>query len=111
MARHSTLPTRYDWWIWMYAWNASARTVVSNNLSSVILFGYFLSIVETKMVQWCISESELLASLQFRKEDGWLSAFYSCLIRKVLGLSKHMQWNNECIIVYASFADSLSSSF
>ncbi|KAM3229892.1 hypothetical protein ACQJBY_060603 [Aegilops geniculata] len=29
-----------------------------------------------------ISESELLASLKFGKEDGWLSAFYSCLIRK-----------------------------
>ncbi|GJN08530.1 hypothetical protein PR202_ga26464 [Eleusine coracana subsp. coracana] len=30
----------------------------------------------------CEEESELLSSLQFGKEDGWLSAFYSCLIRK-----------------------------
>ncbi|KAE8789356.1 anaphase-promoting complex subunit 6 [Hordeum vulgare] len=30
----------------------------------------------------CEEESELLASLKFGKEDGWLSAFYSCLIRK-----------------------------
>nr|ABF94847.1 TPR Domain containing protein, expressed [Oryza sativa Japonica Group] len=30
----------------------------------------------------CEEESELLSSLKFGKEDGWLSAFYSCLIRK-----------------------------
>ncbi|CAN6301624.1 unnamed protein product [Urochloa humidicola] len=30
----------------------------------------------------CEEESELLSSLQFGKEDGWLSSFYSCLIRK-----------------------------
>ncbi|RLN19744.1 anaphase-promoting complex subunit 6 [Panicum miliaceum] len=30
----------------------------------------------------CEEESELLSSLQFREEDGWLSAFYSCLITK-----------------------------
>uniref|UniRef100_A0ACD5TVM6 Uncharacterized protein n=1 Tax=Avena sativa TaxID=4498 RepID=A0ACD5TVM6_AVESA len=30
----------------------------------------------------CEEESELLSSLKFGKEDGWLSAFYSCLIKK-----------------------------
>jgi len=30
----------------------------------------------------CEEESELMSSLQFREEDGWLSAFYSCLITK-----------------------------
>ncbi|KAJ6845057.1 anaphase-promoting complex subunit 6 [Iris pallida] len=30
----------------------------------------------------CDEESSLLSSLQFRKEDGWLSSFYSCLIKK-----------------------------
>lgn len=51
-------------------------------------------------MQWYISESELLSSLQFGKEDGWLSAFYSCLIRKVLSnfLTLHMQINNGYIL-------------
>ncbi|KAM0835883.1 hypothetical protein ACQ4PT_062656 [Festuca glaucescens] len=30
----------------------------------------------------CEEESELLSSLKFGKEDGWLSAFYACLIKK-----------------------------
>ncbi|XP_047089981.1 anaphase-promoting complex subunit 6 [Lolium rigidum] len=30
----------------------------------------------------CEEESELLSSLKFGKEDGWLSAFYTCLIKK-----------------------------
>jgi len=30
----------------------------------------------------CEEESELLSSLQFGEEDGWLSTFYSCLITK-----------------------------
>ncbi|ONL95779.1 Anaphase-promoting complex subunit 6 [Zea mays] len=30
----------------------------------------------------CEEESELLSSLQFGEEDGWLSSFYSCLITK-----------------------------
>ena len=56
-------------------------------LSYIFLFWLSnISIIETKMVQWYISESELLSSLQFREEDGWLSAFYSCLIMKVLDL-------------------------
>jgi hypothetical protein len=53
-----------------------------------------LSIIEPKMVQRYFSESELLSSLQFGEEDGWLSAFYSCLITKVLELVSelwHMQ--------------------
>ncbi|KAF2609270.1 hypothetical protein F2Q68_00046677 [Brassica cretica] len=29
-----------------------------------------------------VSESNLLSSLQFSPEDGWLSSFYSCLIKK-----------------------------
>jgi len=42
----------------------------------------------------CEEESELMSSLQFREEDGWLSAFYSCLITKVLSL--HMQRESGC---------------
>ncbi|XP_039126591.1 anaphase-promoting complex subunit 6 [Dioscorea cayenensis subsp. rotundata] len=30
----------------------------------------------------CEEESSLLSSLQFGKDDGWLSTFYSCLIKK-----------------------------
>lgn len=30
-----------------------------------------------------IAETSLLSSLQFGPEDGWLSSFYSCLIKKV----------------------------
>lgn len=31
-----------------------------------------------------ITETSLLSSLQFGPEDGWLSSFYSCLIKKVI---------------------------
>lgn len=31
-----------------------------------------------------ISEANLISSMQFSSEDGWLSSFYSCLIKKVM---------------------------
>ncbi|KAK8969254.1 Anaphase-promoting complex subunit 6 [Platanthera guangdongensis] len=37
--------------------------------------------VETACSTW-FSESSLLSSLQFGKEDAWLSSFYSCLVKK-----------------------------
>ncbi|PKA62775.1 Anaphase-promoting complex subunit 6 [Apostasia shenzhenica] len=39
------------------------------------------SLVDNYMLT-CEEESSLLSSLQFRKEDGWLSTFYSCLMKK-----------------------------
>lgn len=36
-----------------------------------------------KFIGYWISETSLLSSLEFGSEDGWLSSFYSCLIKKV----------------------------
>ncbi|KAI3520175.1 hypothetical protein L1887_09433 [Cichorium endivia] len=38
-------------------------------------------LIENHMLT-CKEEKSLLSSLQFAQEDGWLSSFYSCLIKK-----------------------------
>ena len=38
-------------------------------------------LIENHMLT-CEEETSLLSSLQFGLEDGWLSSFYSCLIKK-----------------------------
>ncbi|KDO39440.1 hypothetical protein CISIN_1g0324433mg, partial [Citrus sinensis] len=38
-------------------------------------------LIENHMLT-CEQETSLLSSLEFGFEDGWLSSFYSCLIKK-----------------------------
>lgn len=50
-----------------------------------VIFSEDCIIMKTDIfISWLISEKTLLSCLQFGPEDGWLSSFYSCLIKKVI---------------------------
>ncbi|KAK6132597.1 hypothetical protein DH2020_033699 [Rehmannia glutinosa] len=48
----------------------------------------------------CEEETNLLATLQFGPEDGWLSSFYSCLIKKVSRVldAHYVQYDKENVV-------------
>ncbi|XP_075075983.1 anaphase-promoting complex subunit 6 isoform X3 [Nicotiana tabacum] len=51
------------------------------HLCSFLLFQALECLIENHMLA-CDEEKTLLSCLQFGPEDGWLSSFYSCLIKK-----------------------------
>nr|KAJ0197835.1 hypothetical protein LSAT_V11C700382240 [Lactuca sativa] len=54
-------------------------------------------LIENHMLT-CEEEKSLLSSLQFAQEDGWLSSFYSCLIKKVPKYIKNTHYDKASIV-------------
>ncbi|KAH9723168.1 Anaphase-promoting complex subunit 6 [Citrus sinensis] len=67
-------------------------------------------LIENHMLT-CELETSLLSSLEFGSEDGWLSSFYSCLIKKVNSKFREIE-KEKCDSVHSSssFSHSLKNN-